>query len=49
MNKENKNKKIPKIKGKGHLNQKHQIFEDKRTKRNRTRQTQKDKAIKDEY
>lgn len=44
-------KKVPKktdllkVRGKGTLNQKAQIFQDKRTKRNRTRQTTNDKAI----
>lgn len=36
---------IMKVRGKGTLNQKAQVFQDKRTKRNRTRQTNNDKAI----
>ncbi len=41
-------KKYPKVKGRGCLNQKAQIFEDKRTKRNRTRRSQEDTAIKEQ-
>ena len=48
MKKNNPKKTMPKICGKGILNEKHQIFEDKRTKRKRTRQARKDLAIKDQ-
>lgn len=36
-----------KVRGKGTLNQKAEVFQDRRTKRNRTRQTNIDKAIQD--
>lgn len=45
VKKKNKPNKAPKLPGKGTLNQKHEIFKDKRTKRKRTRQTQEDNAV----
>jgi hypothetical protein len=48
MKKNSKKLDLVKVPGKGNLNQQTQVFEDKRTKRKRTRQAKKDQALQDQ-